>query len=142
MAHFLTDETFALSLAHFRRIGRFDAQGYWLGALVILVPWTVGSTIGYLAGGAVDTHRLGLDIAFPAAMAGLAVGLVNGRRELSAALAGAAIGVVASLVISSTIGIIAGGVLGPLVGLAVPPPSGAEADPAAAGLPHLEDVTP
>jgi hypothetical protein len=26
MAHFLTDETFALSLAHFRRIGRFDAR--------------------------------------------------------------------------------------------------------------------
>src|ERR1035437_7780059 len=91
MAQFLTDETFALSLAHFRRIGRFDARGYWLGAAVIFVPWTLGSAIGYLAGGAVDTHRLGLDVAFPAAMAGLSLGMVSGRRDVAAALGAAAV---------------------------------------------------
>jgi len=86
MAHFLTDETFALSLAHFRRIGRFDAPGYWVAALVIFVPWTLGSTVGYLAGGAVDTRLLGLDVAFPAAMAGLSLGMVSRRRDVAAAL--------------------------------------------------------
>ncbi len=34
MAHLLTDEAFALSISHFRRIGRTDERGYWLGAIV------------------------------------------------------------------------------------------------------------
>jgi len=120
MAHFLTDETFALSLAHFRRIGRFDARGYWLGALVILVPWTVGSTIGYLAGGAVDTHRLGLDIAFPAAMAGLSLGMVSGRRDVAAALGAVLVAVPVGLAGGASVGLVAGAVFGPFFGLAVP----------------------
>ena len=53
-------------------------------------------------------------------MAGLAVGLVTGRRELVAAGAGATIGVIASLAAGTGIGIIAGGLLGPLLGMAVP----------------------
>ena len=64
---------------------------------------------------------LGIDVIFPAAMAGLAVLLISGRRELVAAGAGAAIGVVVSLTVSTTAGVIAGGVLGPFVGLLVPP---------------------
>ena len=32
-AHVLTDESFALSIAHFRRLGRFDAFGYWFAAI-------------------------------------------------------------------------------------------------------------
>src|SRR5450759_1011861 len=120
MAHFLTDETFALSLAHFRRIGRFDARGYWLGALVILVPWTLGSAIGYLAGGAVDTRRLGLDGAFPAARAGLALGMVSGRREVAAALGAGAVAVPVGLVGGASVGLVAGAVIGPFFWLAVP----------------------
>src|SRR5271157_767713 len=46
LAHFLTDETFALSLTHFRRIGGFDRSGYWIAAMVIFVPWTIGSGLG------------------------------------------------------------------------------------------------
>ena len=57
---------------------------------------------------------------FPAAMAGLMVGLLTGRREVVAAVAGVAIGVGASLAVGPTVGIIAGGVLGPVVGLLVP----------------------
>src|SRR5205085_9641423 len=68
----------------------------------------------------VDPTRFGIDVIFPAAMAGLAVGLLAGRRELVAALAGATIGVAASLAIGQTVGIIAGGILGPAVGLLVP----------------------
>jgi len=33
-AHLLTDESFALSIAHFRRLGRFDPFGYWYAAIV------------------------------------------------------------------------------------------------------------
>ena len=32
MAHVLTDEAFALSIAHFRRLGRADDRGYWIAA--------------------------------------------------------------------------------------------------------------
>ena len=32
MAHVLTDEAFALSIAHFNRIGRGDRRGYWIAA--------------------------------------------------------------------------------------------------------------
>jgi 4-azaleucine resistance transporter AzlC len=120
MAHFLTDETFALSLAHFRRIGRFDARGYWLGALVILIPWTLGSAVGYLAAGAVDTTRLGLDVAFPAAMAGLSLGMVSGRRDVAAAAGAVVVAVPVGLAAGASIGLVAGAVIGPLIGLAVP----------------------
>ena len=121
-AHLLTDESFALAMAHFRRIGRFEPIGYWYGAIVTtLIPWNVATFIGVTLGDAiVEPSRFGIDVIFPAAMAGLLVGLVTGRRELVAALAGAAIGVIASLVVGPTIGIIAGGLLGPGVGLLVP----------------------
>ena len=126
-AHLLTDEAFALAIAHFRRLGRFDAIGYWYAAIVTtLIPWNVATFAGVMIGDAiVDPNRFGIDVIFPAAMAGLAVGLLAERREVVAALAGAAIGVVASLAVSPTIGVIAGGVAGPFVGLLVPPRPGA-----------------
>jgi predicted branched-subunit amino acid permease len=149
-AHLLTDESFALAVAHFRRLGRFDAIGYWYPAIVTtLIPWNVATFVGVTLGDAiVEPSRFGIDVIFPAAMAGLCVGLVSGRRELVAALAGAAIGVATSLVVTPTIGIIAGGVVGPFLGLLVPPTPAAPGARAPAGdpppppLPRLEDVVP
>jgi len=120
MAHFLTDETFALSLAHFRRIGRFDAHAYWLAAMAIFLPWTIGGALGHLVGGNLDTTRLGLDVAFPAAMAGLSLGMVSGRRDVAAALGAVAIAVPVGLIGGPSVGLVAGAVIGPFVGLAVP----------------------
>jgi predicted branched-subunit amino acid permease len=121
-AHLLTDESFALAITHFRRLGRFDPIGYWYPAIVTtLIPWNLGTLAGVTIGDAiVDPKRLGIDVIFPAAMIGLAVGLVTGRRELVAAVAGAAVAVGVSLAISPTLGVIAGGLIGPLVGLLVP----------------------
>ncbi len=122
MAHVLTDEAFALSAAHFQRVGRVDIPGYWIAAVVgVFIPWNLATIAGGVLGSAVpDPTILGLDVVFPAAMAGLAAGLVTGRRELAAAVAGAVAGTWLSLVIGPEIGIIAGGVLGPLVGMAIP----------------------
>lgn len=120
MAHFLTDETFALSLAHFRRIRGFDARGYWIAAMSIFIPWTAGSALGYVAGGAVDVNRLGLDVAFPAAMAGLSLGMVSGRRDVAAALGAVAVAVPLGLAAGASVGLVAGAVVGPLVGLSMP----------------------
>lgn len=122
MAHVLTDEAFALSIAHFRRIGRADIRGYWWAAIgTTFIPWNVATLVGVSIGGAIpDPSRYGLDVIFPAAMAGLAVSLVTGRRELVAALVGAVVGVAVSLVWDPAAGILAGGLAGPFAGMAIP----------------------
>ncbi len=122
MAHLLTDEAFALSIAHFRRIGRADVPGYWLAAIgSTFIPWNVATLLGVTVGGGIaDPTRLGLDVIFPAAMGGLAVGLILGRRELVAALAGAVAAVAVSLAWDPAAGIVAGGLLGPIAGMTVP----------------------
>jgi branched chain amino acid efflux pump len=134
-AQLLTDESFALSTAHFRRLGRFDGFGYWYAAIVCtLIPWNLATLAGVTIGAAiVDPARLGIDVIFPAAMAGLAVLLISGRRELVAAVSGAVIGVVVSLLVSTTVGVIAGGVVGPLVGLLVPKADAHEVAPLGSG---------
>ena len=123
MAHLLTDEAFALAIAHFRRLGRGDVRGYFMGAIVsTFIPWNLATLIGVTIGGSIpEPERFGLDVIFPAAMGGLAVGLLTGRREIVAAVAGAVLGVAIGLAWDPAAGIIAGGVLGPAVGLAVRP---------------------
>jgi len=126
MAHVLTDEAFALAATHFHRLGRVDVPGYWIGAILgVFIPWNVATLAGVLLGGAIpDPSVFGLDIVFPAAMAGLAVGLMTGRREVVAAGSGAVFGVLLSLVVGPAMGIVAGGLLGPLVGMAMPDTGG------------------
>jgi 4-azaleucine resistance transporter AzlC len=122
MAHLLTDESFALTIAHFERIGRPDERGYWIAAILsTFIPWNLATLAGVTIGGQIpDPSRFGLDVVFPAAMVGLGVGLITGRRELVAALAGAVIGVAVSLVAGPGVGVVAGGIGGPLLGMAVP----------------------
>lgn len=139
MAHVLTDEAFALSIGHFSRIGRTDERGYWVAAIgSTWIPWNLSTLLGVTVGGAIpDPARFGLDVVFPAAMIGLAVGLVSGRRELAAAFGGAIVAVVVSLAVGPGVGIIAGGLGGPLIGMAVPVPAGART--MAIGSPELAE---
>jgi 4-azaleucine resistance transporter AzlC len=121
MAQFLTDEAFALTTNHVRRLGRADRLGYWIAALVgVYIPWNLGTLVGALAGGAIpDPAVLGLDVVFPASMAALAVGLITERRELVAAVAGASVAVPAALLLGTGAGVMVGGLVGPLVAMAV-----------------------
>jgi 4-azaleucine resistance transporter AzlC len=121
-AHLLTDEAFALSVAHFRRVGRTDEWGYWIAAIAsTLIPWNLATAAGVFLGGQIPDPKLfGVDIIFPAAMIGLAVGLITGRRELVAAIVGAGVGVGVALLSSPAVGIVVGALVGPAVGLAVP----------------------
>jgi len=129
MAYVLTDESFALSIAHFQRLGYADEVGYWVGAIAsTYVPWNVMTVVGAVLGGQItDPGRFGLDVVFPAAMAGLAAGLISGRREVVAAVSGACLAVLVGLATGTAVGVVAGGLLGPLVGLALVPtrPEGA-----------------
>ncbi len=131
MAHLLTDEAFALSISHFRRIGRTDERGYWIGAIVAtFIPWNLATLGGVILGAQIpEPGRLGIDVVFPAAMIGLAVGLITGRRELVAAIVGAGVAVTVALASSPSIGIVAGGIIGPLVALLVPKGTAAESAP-------------
>ena len=77
----------------------------------------VGAT---LAGGIADPAIFGLDVIFPAGIAGLAVGLVTGRRELVAAVTGGIVGVAVGLAVDASAGIVAGGIVGPIVAMVLP----------------------
>jgi len=81
--------------------------GYWIGAIAsTFIPWNLATLAGVYAGGSIaDPSLLGIDIIFPAAMIGLAAGLVTGRRELVAAFAGAAIAVSWALLVSPALAI-------------------------------------
>ena len=121
-AHLLTDEAFALSLAHFRRLGRIDLGGYWMAAIIsTFIPWNLATIAGFLGGQLIESpEKYGIDVVFPAAMAGLAVGLVTGRREIVAIAAGIAISLVVALAWDPRIAVVVGGLVGPLAGLALP----------------------
>lgn len=119
MAQVLTDEAFALSTNHFARLGRSDVAGYWIAAIVgVYLPWNIGTAIGATVGQLIPEPSLfGLDVVFPASMAGLAVGLMKARRDVVAAAAAVAIGLGVALLFGTAVGVVAGGVLGPLVAL-------------------------
>lgn len=120
MAQFLTDEAFALTTNHFKRLGRPDPRGYWIAAILgVYIPWNLGTAVGALAGNLIpDPATFGLDVVFPASMAGLAIGLVEGRRDVVAIASGVVIGVVVSLAAGTGVGVVAGGLIGPAVAMA------------------------
>lgn len=120
LAYLLTDEAFALTSAHVARLGRMDLSGAWYAGFAIFVPWNLATLAGWLAGAALpDPATIGLDVAFPASMAGLAVGLVRDRAALVALVSGSAAAVGSALLINASAAVMIGGLLGPLVGLAV-----------------------
>ncbi len=59
MAHVLTDETFALALPRWQRLGRADRRGYWLATSLICLPWVAATAFGFIGGQAIpDPRRL------------------------------------------------------------------------------------
>jgi 4-azaleucine resistance transporter AzlC len=120
MAYVLTDETFALSLAHFQRLGRADVVGFWLAAGIDGLSWPIFTAVGVIGGQLIpDPAQLGLDVIFPAAMGGLAVKLATDRPAIAAAVAGAALAVAGGIVVGPAISIVVGGFLAPIAGLLV-----------------------
>jgi 4-azaleucine resistance transporter AzlC len=120
-AFVLTDEAYALALPAFRALHAHDRATYLIAAMFTFVPWVSATALGMLGGELLPPPTtLGLDIVFPAAMAGLAVALVVDRRALTAAIVGATLGVAVALVTSPSVGILAGGLIGPAFALLVP----------------------
>ena len=120
-AHFLTDEVFALVMPAFRALGRHDTRTYLIAVCLTFVPWVSATALGMLFGELLPApETMGLDVVFPAAMAGIAVALVVDRRALAALVAGALLGVAVALVVGPSVGVLAGGLLGPAIALLVP----------------------
>lgn len=118
-AYVVVDESFALSLAHFRRVGRFDGGGYSLVAVMLIGAWLISTGIGWAAGSAVPAaFETTLRVLVPASMAGMAVLLVTDRQTLLAAAGGAAVAAGAWALVGPVLGILAGGIAGPLVAVA------------------------
>lgn len=127
-ASVLADETYALAMPAIRSLGRLDVRTYTLAAAMPVIPWVTATAVGYLGGELMpDPRFLGMDVVFPAAMAGLAVALITDRRTLVAAVAGGAIGLGVALAVQPAVGVMAGGIAGPLVAMLVPGPPGASA---------------
>ncbi len=125
MAHVLTDEAFALTIGHFSRLGRADPTGYWIAAIgSTFIPWNLATVLGFAVGGAVvSPEAVGIDVVFPAAMAGLAVGLITGRRALVAVGVAVVVSVMVAIAWDPRAAAVVGGLVGPLVGLAMPGPA-------------------
>ena len=123
-AFVLTDECFALALPAFRRLGRLDTHTYAIAAAAVWLPWVAASAVGYLGGQLLpDPRALGIDVVFPAAMAGLAVALVVDSRSLAAAVVGACVGLAAALAVQPSVGVMVGGLVGPVVAMLAVRPS-------------------
>jgi 4-azaleucine resistance transporter AzlC len=138
-AHVLTDEAFALALPAFRTIGRHDRATYALAAAIPAVPWMLATTVGLIGGSLLpDPTALGIDVVFPAAMAGLAVALLTDRRSVVAAIAGSLVGVAVALASQPSVGIMVGGLAGPAIALAIPGPAPSDPTPPApsTGMPE------
>ena len=140
-AYILTDEAFALTMPAFRALGRHDRRTYLIAGMFTFVPWVSATMLGMLFGQFLPAPTtLGLDVVFPAAMAGLAVALVVDRRAATSAIVGVVVGVSVALLVAPSVGIVAGGLVGPGVALLVreTPDEVAAAEsahPGTAGLP-------
>src|SRR5436190_1990152 len=133
-------EAVAMSTIVFAGAAQFAAVGggYWMAAIIsTFIPWTLATLVGFFGGQLIDDPaRYGLDVVFPAAMGGLAVGLLTGRRELAACFGGIVVSVGVALTLEPKVAVVAGGLIGPLIGLVVPgsptsPDEALEPDPEA-----------
>jgi 4-azaleucine resistance transporter AzlC len=80
-AHFMIDEAVAFSRA--RGTGERARTAFWLSGVLLFVVWNACAVVGMLVGAAVpDQAALGIDAAFPAALAALL--LPSLRRKDSA----------------------------------------------------------
>lgn len=94
-AHFINDETAVMAAAE--RDPRRARAAFFLCGLGVLISWPLGSMLGAAIGEVVASPAaLGLDAAFPALLAALAIPALRDRTTLTAAVVGGGIAVAAS----------------------------------------------
>ena len=101
LAFGMTDESFAVTITHFRDPVRGDAafkHWYFLGAnLAMFVTWQISTALGYFAGRALgDPLALGLDFAFPVVLIAILIPQLRERTDVVSALVAGAVAVIVS----------------------------------------------
>lgn len=93
-AHFVIDETTAMSIAQDDDVARSEA--FWFTGISLFVCWNLGTMVGVLVGDAIgDPNVWGLDAAFPASFVALLGPHISTAPGRVAGLVGASIAVVA-----------------------------------------------
>ena len=118
-AYLLTDESFAMGIAHQRRGGHGTAY-YFAFAASLWLGWNVATLAGAtLVSDAIDPKRYGLDFAITATFVAIVVIGIRGRADVAVALvAGVAAGAL-RLLGASAIAVVAAGALAPIVAVVV-----------------------
>lgn len=112
-AHLINDETAAVTATE--TDARRARTAFLLCGAGVLISWPLGAAVGVVIGEIVaDPATLGLDAAFPALLAALAVGALRDRRTLCAGLIGGTAAVAATPFLPAGLPILCA-----LVGLAV-----------------------
>lgn len=87
LAFLLTDEMFAVTLAHQRRTGGFSPAYALLSGLVFYLAWNAATLAGILVGSLLgDLDQLGFDFAIAAIFIAMVVPAVHSRPMLAAVL--------------------------------------------------------
>ena len=118
-AFVLTDEAFAMAIGWFRR-GRTEVAYYATFAVALYVLWNVATVVGLLVGPSIgEPRRFGIDFAITATFLAIVVLGVRRRSDALVAMVAAAIAGALALAGASTVAVIGGGALAPLVAVAI-----------------------
>jgi 4-azaleucine resistance transporter AzlC len=117
LALWMSDETYALSIAEYERGA--GSHWYFFGAnLLVYMVWASSGLAGALLGPRVpDPTRYGLDLVFPLAFLGLMMSFVKDRAGVAVALASGAMALAAARWLPGKWYVIVAGLLGSTLGL-------------------------
>jgi branched chain amino acid efflux pump len=100
LAHFVTDESYALTMARFARQPAHPAY-YAASGVSTYVAWYVGAAAGGVLGGRIpDPHRYGLDFVFPAVFIAILARTIRAPWQWAVA----AVAAVVALAVKSALG--------------------------------------
>jgi len=117
-AHVMIDPAYALSIVKFEGSRDVDPLAYYLGVSAPLLPaWVLSTAVGAMAGSVVPAW-LPLDFAVPMVFLALVVSAVKDRPAAAAAATGATVAVLGTG-LPLNLGLLAGGLVGIVVGMAV-----------------------
>lgn len=116
LGYLLTDEAYAVTIAHYRAQSAGDGHWFFLGAgLALWVTWQVSSAIGVLLGAVVPT-TLDLEFALPLIFIAITIPLLGDRAARVAAVT-AALVAVAAHAMPMRLGLMTGALAGIAAGL-------------------------
>jgi predicted branched-subunit amino acid permease len=121
-AFLLSDPVYAVAISRFERVGGAGARGaqlayYFAAGITSLLGWSALVTVGVLLGALIPPW-LPLELAIPLTFLLLVVPLIKGRADLTAAVVGGIVALIAhglpfgmGLLVGAVAGLVAGGVV-------------------------------